>query len=69
MPVMEVMEVIKMREVVSWQECSVERMYASPSPPHATAHIAEVMDASKTMASKTTHGAGGQGRWHGKHCH
>ena len=76
---MKVSEVMEVREVASWKErAMMERMYASPSAGHAKAVCAaEAMDATKAahaavhpagaVASKTTHGVGGQ--WRAKHRH
>jgi hypothetical protein len=78
MEVSEVPEVMKMSEVMSRHPAMVEGMYASPSASHAKiVCAAEAMGATKAahaavhpggaVASKTTHGVGGQ--WRGKHRH
>jgi hypothetical protein len=77
--VMKVSEVMEVREVVSGKErAMVKRMYASRSAGHAkVVCAAEAMEATKAahaavhpagaVATKTTHGVGGQ--WRGKHRH
>lgn len=77
-----VVEVIKVREVVSWKKTRVmvERMYASPSTSHAkAAYAAKAMGAAKAMhaahavhtahAAHTAHRASGQSHWRGEHRH
>jgi hypothetical protein len=79
--VLEVMEAIKMREVVPWKErAMVECMYASPSPSHAkVVWPAEAMDGAKALhpseamhAARTVHAPHhrvGRHHWRCKHRH